>query len=79
MDQYLLVGQVLGAVLAAAAHLLSQVAGSRWRLRRGHRDRGGLAEIIPVLPPGSHVEEVRPDGTVVRVDVPGKPMTSPER
>jgi hypothetical protein len=82
MDPYVVAGQVLDAVLVAAAYLLSRVAGSRRRSGRGHRDRdgrGGLGEIIPVLPPGSHVEEVRPDGTAVRVDLPGKPMTSPEQ
>jgi hypothetical protein len=50
--------------------------GGCYRGRRGRRvNRGAvsgasaLTELVPVLPPGSRVEEVRPDGTIVRVDL----------
>ena len=78
MDLHVTATQLVSAVLIAATNLPVRVTGS-WRPRRGHHDRSALAEIIPVLPAGSRAAETRPDGTVVRVDLPGQPMTSPER
>ena len=78
MDLQVTATPLVSAVVIAATHLLTRVAGS-WRPRRGPHDRSALAEIIPVLPAGSRAAETRPDGTVVRVDLPGQPMTGPER
>jgi hypothetical protein len=78
MDLHVTDAQLVSAVLVAATHLLVRAAGW-WRPRRGHHGRSALAEIIPVLPAGSRAAELQPDGTVVRVDLPGQPMTSPER
>lgn len=72
-------GQLLGAVLVAVANVVAQVARSRRRTRRRQPGRDGLVEIVGVLPAGSRVEEVRPDGTVVRVELPSEPTPRGQR
>jgi hypothetical protein len=78
MDVHLSDGQLLSAVLAAAVPLVGEMARSCWRSRRGRKRSSDLAEVVSALPAGSHAEEVRPDGTVVRVDLP-LPQTPSER
>lgn len=76
MDVHLSDVQLVSAGLVVAAHVLGRVTASgRRRVERA----GGLVEVIMALPPGSRLAEVRPDGTVVRVDLPGQPTTSPPR
>lgn len=78
MDVHWSDGQVLSAALVAVTSLVGQLG--RWRRRPAcPRGRGVLAEVIAVLPAGSRVEERRPDGTVVRVELPGGPAPRPER
>jgi hypothetical protein len=70
-----------GHLYVAAAIALTQLVntaarrgrGSRQQRHRdlsGTRDHLGMVEVIPFLPAGSRVEEVQPDGTIVRVTLP---------
>jgi hypothetical protein len=62
-------GQWIGTGLAVSAQLLVWVL----RLRQGFGDHAVgavMVEVIPLLPPGGRVEVVRPDGLLVRVDLP---------
>lgn len=72
-------GQLVGAVLVAVANVVAQLARPGRRTRRRQPAAGGLAELVAVMPAGSRVEEVRLDGTVVRVELPAVPATRRER
>jgi hypothetical protein len=69
---------VVVVVVAQIVRRLGSRAGRRAYEARSEQ-RGELADLIAVLPAGTRLMQRRPDGTVVRISLPGPPTTVPQR